>query len=168
MRISALMAAALGFALLGPAGPQGPALAQTPGDPAAKPKSPPAAQPPAKAGAPRSAAAATPPPPATPLDGEWTVQDGSARMRLGACGGESSICGHTAWTRDPPGIDHRNPDPAKRQNSIIGTQILIDMRPAKPNRWEGRIYNPRDGKFYDASVTLRGGLSLRRRDLDAL
>jgi hypothetical protein len=32
--------------------------------------------------------------------------------------------------------------------------ILLGMKPSSPNLWEGQIYNSKDGKTYDASISL--------------
>ena len=83
--------------------------------------------------------------------GDWVVADKSAIIRVAPCG--QAFCGTVAWTAKP-GIDENNPDPSKRAHSIVGTQILIDMKPAS-NRWEGSIYNPENGKTYSGNITLR-------------
>jgi uncharacterized protein (DUF2147 family) len=83
--------------------------------------------------------------------GDWVVADKSAIIRVAPCG--EGLCGTVAWTAKP-GIDENNPDPRKRGHSIVGTQILIGMKPAA-NRWEGSIYNPENGKIYSGNITLR-------------
>src|SRR5262245_32902020 len=47
--------------------------------------------------------------------GEWLVADGTAKIRIGACG--PSLWGMISWTKEP-GFDGNNPDPAKRGRPI--------------------------------------------------
>ena len=45
----------------------------------------------------------------------------------------------------------------------MGISLFINMQPAGPNKWAGRIYNADDGKTYESSVTLvsSGTLNVR-------
>ena len=98
--------------------------------------------------------------------GIWLTQAGDARVRVARCG--SAICGTVIGLRDKldpqtgkPAIDDKNPDPAKRNRSMIGLSIFIDMRQAGPNKWSGQIYNSDDGKTYASNVSLAGSDSLK-------
>lgn len=93
-------------------------------------------------------------------NGEWLVADGTARIRIEPCASQTggsvpALQGNISWTR-APGTDSNNPDPAKRSRPILGVPILLEMKPAKPDRWEGKVYNAQNGKFYDSSITLLG------------
>jgi uncharacterized protein (DUF2147 family) len=89
---------------------------------------------------------------AEPL-GDWMVTNKMAVIRVAPCG--EALCGNLAWTKGPPGTDQNNPDPAKRNRSVIGMPILLDMKPtSNANRWEGEIYNAEDGKIYSGSMAL--------------
>jgi len=60
------------------------------------------------------------------------------------------------------GVGSYNPDPAKRNRSVIGMPILLDMKPtSSANRWEGEIYNAEDGKIYSGSIALNSENVLR-------
>jgi len=83
--------------------------------------------------------------------GEWLVKDGNARIRIEPCA--NGLWGFISWVQEP-GIDRKNPDPAKRNRPIVGVPILRSMMPVKPNRWEGEVYNAESGKMYSASITL--------------
>ena len=52
-------------------------------------------------------------------------------------------------------------DAGKRNRPIIGMQILMELRPQGNNKWSGQIYNPEDGKTYDANVVLENGNVLK-------
>ena len=84
--------------------------------------------------------------------GDWLVADQTAAIRIAPCG--EALCGQIAWTKGPPGTDQNNPDPAMRSRSVIGLPILLAMKPTRPNRWEGEIYNAENGKTYSGSIAL--------------
>lgn len=83
--------------------------------------------------------------------GEWMVADGSAQIRMEPCG--NALWGVISWARDP-GFDSQNPDPAKRSRSIIGVPILRNMKQVSQNKWEGEVYNAKNGKMYSANIVL--------------
>lgn len=82
--------------------------------------------------------------------GEWRVADGSATVRIRHCGAD--LCGFIAHTATPPGKDTKNPDPRKRNRSVIGLEVLINMKKARTNLWNGTTYNAEDGQLYSASM----------------
>ncbi len=94
-----------------------------------------------------TAAFAAPPSPV----GEWLVANGMARIKIEQCG--KDMWGVISWEQQPGGRDSNNPDPAKRARPTLGLPILLGMK-AGSDRWEGQVYNARDGKTYDASVRL--------------
>jgi uncharacterized protein (DUF2147 family) len=96
--------------------------------------------------------------PATGPVGEWLVEDGTAQIRIEECG--SNLCGYVSHAKDETATDSKNPNPALRKRSVIGMPVLIDMKPAK-NRWEGKIYNAKDGSMYSAHIEMRNANTLR-------
>ena len=96
--------------------------------------------------------------PAPDATGEGLVADGRARIRIEPCG--PVLCGVVAWVKEPgPG---EAPDPAGRdRGGAIGTKILLGMKPAAQNRWEGEIYNAENGKTYSGSISLTEANVLR-------
>ena len=49
-----------------------------------------------------------------------------------------------------------NEDASKRAQPIIGLETVSGMKPANSqNRWEGSVYDPRRGKSYRGSLTLK-------------
>jgi uncharacterized protein (DUF2147 family) len=91
--------------------------------------------------------------------GEWMVADHSARIHIESCA--DGYWGSIAWERQP-GVDSKNPDPKKRGRPLLGAPILLSMKPADDsNKWEGKVYNPKDGGYYSASIQLAGPNSLR-------
>ena len=91
--------------------------------------------------------------------GVWVTPDGEAHIRVSACG--EDLCGQIISLKDPidketgkATKDKNNPDAAKRESPIVGVHLFQHMKPTGANNWKGLIYNPDDGKSYDATVTL--------------
>jgi uncharacterized protein (DUF2147 family) len=100
--------------------------------------------------------------------GVWLTQSGDARIKVQRCG--SALCGRVVWLKEPtdkatgkPQRDDKNADPAQRTRPVIGISLFINMQPAGPNKWAGRIYNADDGKTYESSVTLVSSATLNVR-----
>lgn len=91
--------------------------------------------------------------------GEWRVADGNATVQIRKCG--AGFCGFVATTRTAPGKDEKNPDPAKRNRSVLGIEVLINLRPAGNNLWTGTTYNAEDGQYYNAKVSVQGDRALQ-------
>jgi uncharacterized protein (DUF2147 family) len=93
---------------------------------------------------------------ATPAEGFWQAGSGGAVIEVHSCG--DALCGRVV---DSDGLrvnpfltDDANKDPALRGRSVKGLDILQGFR-GGPRVWTGgRIYNPNDGKVYDAEVML--------------
>ncbi|GAC1329973.1 MAG: hypothetical protein NVSMB26_06840 [Beijerinckiaceae bacterium] len=85
--------------------------------------------------------------------GEWRVQDGKATVRIHKCGGEA-LCGSIASTTGPAGKDQHNPNPALRNRSVKGIQVLNNMRPSAGGTWSGPVYNAEDGQMYSGKLSL--------------
>ena len=97
--------------------------------------------------------------------GLWLTKNRDAKVRVSNCGG--SLCGAIAWLAEPidpktgkPAVDDNNPDPSKRNRSMIGVRIF-GMKPDGSNRWSGWIYNADDGKTYNGTVELLGPNALK-------
>lgn len=93
--------------------------------------------------------------------GEWRVADGTATVRIRHCGRD--LCGYIATTASAPGRDTKNPDPRKRNRSVIGMEVLINMRATGKDLWQGSTYNAEDGQIYSASMSLSSAQALNIR-----
>jgi uncharacterized protein (DUF2147 family) len=94
---------------------------------------------------------------ANDIMGTWLVADKTAVIKVEPC--EPGLCGVLGWA-NAPATDKNNPDPKLRNRDIIGMRIFT-MKPAGQNRWEGEIYNAKDGKTYTGKVALNGADALR-------
>jgi uncharacterized protein (DUF2147 family) len=84
--------------------------------------------------------------------GEWLVNDRTARIRIENCGG--AMWGAVSWEKSPGGQDVQNPDPAKRTRATLGLPVLLNMHPGQDGRWDGEVYNAKNGKTYTAHITM--------------
>lgn len=88
--------------------------------------------------------------------GLWDTNDG-AEVEIYERGG--SYYGRFArFYDDPPagGIDSHNPDPALRTRSLVGADCILKFE-FLDGKWKnGRIYNPDNGKDYEADLELDG------------
>ncbi len=93
--------------------------------------------------------------------GTWSTEDKKGKVRIADCGG--ALCGTLVWLAEPldpetkqPKTDKNNVDAAKQSRPLLGIPIVLNMKPASANTWEGKVYNSRDGNTYSGSFTLTG------------
>ena len=68
--------------------------------------------------------------------GEWLIEDGDARVRIAPCGAD--LCGNVAWIKEgSPTVDVNNPDPAKRSRPLLGSAVLLGLKPSGASEWTG-------------------------------
>ena len=99
--------------------------------------------------------------------GLWLIADGTAKVRIFPCG--EAICGTVAWLSEPldaetgrPQTDKLNVEPHLRSRPMLGVSVILSMqRRSEDNKWIGRIYNPDDGKTYQASIEMLDGSRLK-------
>ncbi|MGI9383657.1 MAG: DUF2147 domain-containing protein [Methyloligellaceae bacterium] len=90
--------------------------------------------------------------------GVWLTSQGKAKLRISRCG--RGLCSRIIWLRQPkasnggPIRDERNRNPALRERPVMGLSTFSGLRPSGPGQWSGRIYNPEDGKLYNANLTI--------------
>jgi uncharacterized protein (DUF2147 family) len=100
--------------------------------------------------------------------GEWGTPGMSAKVAVARCLGLADlVCGTISWLWEPvdssgrPKTDAENPDPHLRGRPLIGLQILSNFRRNSSGMLDGgTIYNPEDGRTYDATLRLQGADSL--------
>ena len=106
--------------------------------------------------------------------GLWWAEGGAAQVEIVRCG--EALCGRVVWLRSPfdehgcPLRDEYNPDPSLRQRSVVGVELLRELRLTAEGEWGGgEIYDPGSGRTYSAvlhpegenRLQLRGYLGLR-------
>ena len=95
----------------------------------------------------------------TNATGDWMRPNGASMIRIQSCG--KTLCGKLVWTREPSN-DTQNPDPSKRNRSLLGVQIVQSMKPTgKDNQWKGKVYNAEDGKTYTGFIELTSNNKLK-------
>ena len=103
----------------------------------------------------------------TPV-GVWLDASERVEVEIAPCGAQ--LCGKIVWFRWPndaqdlPLVDLKNADPALRARPLMGLTILYGLRRTGERTWEdGRIYDPEDGKDYQARMSLQEDGTLRVR-----
>jgi len=93
--------------------------------------------------------------------GTWYTADKDSQIRITDCGG--GLCGSLVWLKEPidpatgkPKLDKNNADPSKQGRPLLGTAIVLGMKPSGANVWSGNVYNASDGKTYTGSFTMTG------------
>ena len=88
--------------------------------------------------------------------GVWLDKDGGTLL-VRPCG--AGYCATTASVKpalDPdtgkPWTDKHNPDARKRSRPLVGVPVLISMKPSRPGKWSGRLYDSDSGKMYDGHL----------------
>ena len=86
--------------------------------------------------------------------GEWTVEGSGGQVQIRPCG--QALCGIISAAKNPNVTDRNNADASKRK-----MPVLIDMKSADNERWEGQLYNANDGKTYAANIAMKNSNVLR-------
>jgi uncharacterized protein (DUF2147 family) len=84
--------------------------------------------------------------------GHWLVADRTAQIKIESCGA-AGYYGIIDWEQ-APGIDANNRDPSRRGKPMLGVAIVVGMQPGRPNEWQGQVYNPNDGGYYFARLSM--------------
>ncbi|WP_208022762.1 DUF2147 domain-containing protein [Flavobacterium jejuense] len=100
--------------------------------------------------------------PADAITGTWlTAGDDNAKVEIYES--HSKYYGKIVWLKNPiregkKALDVNNPDKNKRNNPIIGLQIISGFEfNADDNIWEnGKIYDPQSGKTYSCNIRKEG------------
>jgi len=94
-----------------------------------------------------------------PITGRWVTEDRAALVEIAPCG--PALCGRIVRVlkADPskPTTDVNNPEVGLRKRPIVGLPFLTGFV-AEGDQWNGRIYDPRNGRSYRSVVTRAGGV----------
>ena len=80
------------------------------------------------------------------VEGQWRTEHGW-QVKIYQCGG--ALCGRVMSGTTMK--DVHNPDPRLRKRSVVGIRLIRGMR-KRGGRYEGRLYNPGDGKTYTGYI----------------
>jgi uncharacterized protein (DUF2147 family) len=97
------------------------------------------------------------------LEGLWHTQGNRSIVRVAPCG--EAYCGTIVSVAPKPDgsvwRDTHNPNPALQHRTMEGVQILSGLRVRGAGWSGGKIYNPADGRTYDARARLLANGSLQ-------
>lgn len=84
---------------------------------------------------------------------EWWTPGFNARVKLAQC--DDKLCGTIVWAWDD------TPSGAADKRPLVGQRIVKGMRLGENSRYTGSIYNPEDGRSYNASLYLKTANTLQ-------
>jgi uncharacterized protein (DUF2147 family) len=84
--------------------------------------------------------------------GTYLSETGETRVRIAKCG--AAHCG-TIISAQGETKDVNNPDAELKSRSLIGVQMISDIRPAQDG-FTGKLYNYKDGRTYTGKMTFAG------------
>jgi uncharacterized protein (DUF2147 family) len=91
---------------------------------------------------------------ASPVAGRWRTPNNNGLVEVTDCG--AGICGHVVTSdriKAEPGLtDRLNKDAALRSRPLKGVPLFEGLT-GGPKEWNGKVYNPEDGKTYTGTVT---------------
>lgn len=87
--------------------------------------------------------------------GTWFTAKKDAKITIFKC--EDKICGKISWLKtNPDDLDTKNPDPARRNDKILG-KIMLWNFDFNGEKWEnGFIYDPDSGDTYKCIMWMEG------------
>lgn len=94
------------------------------------------------------------------LLGVWIPKDGKSHVKIEKIG--TKYFGKVVWLKEPndpktglPETDDKNPDPALRNQPIMGLRFMKDFTYVGNGVFkDGRVYDPNDGKTYCGKITI--------------
>jgi uncharacterized protein (DUF2147 family) len=75
--------------------------------------------------------------------GNWSRDDGNAKVRLAPCG--AALCATNTWIRDPASSEK------------VGDRLEMKLQPSGSNAWKGTAYDPQRKATYGMTMSLKGG-----------
>jgi uncharacterized protein (DUF2147 family) len=85
--------------------------------------------------------------------GVWQNPENKSHTEFYKCG--DGVCGKIVKVVDGQKTDDKNPDPAKRNQPIVGLVIMQGAKKTGSNKWAGQLYNRADGKTYAGTLTVK-------------
>jgi len=75
--------------------------------------------------------------------GNWSRDDGEAKVRIAACG--KSICATNTWIK------------ADDSSEKVGDKLVMTLKPSGAATWTGQAYDPQRKMTYSMTMTMNGG-----------
>ena len=85
--------------------------------------------------------------------GVWENPENKSHTEFYKCG--DGVCAKIVRVVDGQKTDDKNPDPAKRNQPIVGLVIMQGAKQNGPNKWSGQFYNRANGKTYSGTLTVK-------------
>ena len=96
-----------------------------------------------------------------PIEGYWLTEDGNAKIWI-YLAKNGKYYGKIAWMKEPndvngnPKLDKENPKEANRKDPILGLLLLKGFEKDGDDEYnEGTVYDPKNGKTYSCTITLK-------------
>jgi len=83
----------------------------------------------------------------------------AGKVTIYKCG--SKFCGKLSWIKNPEDKDTKNPNPAKRNRKLLGTNIVWGFVYDDGEWVDGKIYDPNNGKTYSCKMWLESNNVLK-------
>jgi uncharacterized protein (DUF2147 family) len=94
--------------------------------------------------------------------GTWYNQEKESQIQFFVQDG--LLHGKIVWLKNGDVADHKNPDPIQRKKSLLGNVILQGFKGDGEKAWkDGKVYDPRSGKTYDAKISIKNANLLEIR-----
>lgn len=85
------------------------------------------------------------------------MQNRKAEVEIYSCG--DAVCGRVSkilkYPKDGARTDIHNSDRSLRNRPLVGLPVLLNFK-NDDGRLEGRVYDPKSGRSYAATITRRG------------
>lgn len=86
--------------------------------------------------------------------GTWLMQNGKAEVTITPCG--KNLCGRVSrvikYPKDGARTDVHNGDPGLRNRPLLGLPVVLNLKESG-STWTGRVYDPKSGRDYQATLT---------------
>jgi len=92
--------------------------------------------------------------------GTWLTEIKDAKVEVYKKG--ATYYGRVVWIAEPlddkgkPVVDKENPNPNLKKRPILNMDILIGFVFDNDGEWDGKIYDPKDGKSYTCKLWIEG------------
>lgn len=87
-------------------------------------------------------------------NGTWLMQNGKAEVTISSCA--NALCGWVSrvikYPKDGARTDIHNGNAALRNRPLLKLPVLLNLK-GSGGAWKGRVYDPKSGREYQATLT---------------